>query len=96
LPAILVPFPEAADNHQVFNARFFEQQGGGFVLEQGFVGDLAREVLEVMANEWLLRQFRYNLQRLDRDDAAEFIATDLERLLRDHPVAVRAREAVTA
>jgi len=85
VPAILVPYPEAADNHQAHNARFFEQQGGGFVLDQAFLGDLAREVLEVMGNEWLMRQFRYNLQRLDRDDAAEFIASDLERLLRESP-----------
>lgn len=86
VPAILVPFPEAADNHQLYNARFFEQQGGGFVLDQAFLGDLAREVLEVMGNEWLMRQFRYNLQRLDRDDAAEYIATDLERLVLESPV----------
>jgi UDP-N-acetylglucosamine--N-acetylmuramyl-(pentapeptide) pyrophosphoryl-undecaprenol N-acetylglucosamine transferase len=96
VPAILVPFPEAADNHQVHNARCFEQQGGGFVLEQKFLGDLAPEVLEVMGNEWLLRQFRYNLQRLDRHDAAEFIASDLERLLRETPERVRAPAAVTA
>jgi UDP-N-acetylglucosamine--N-acetylmuramyl-(pentapeptide) pyrophosphoryl-undecaprenol N-acetylglucosamine transferase len=96
VPAILVPFPEAADNHQVHNARFFEQQGGGFVLEQSFLGDLAREVLEVMANEWLLRQFRFNLQRLDRDDAAEFIANDLERLLREVLARVRTPSAATA
>jgi len=96
VPAILVPFPEAADNHQEQNARFFEQQGGGFVLAQPFLNDLAREVLEVLSNEWLLRQFRFNLQRLDGDDAAEFIANDLERLLRDQPARVRAPAASAA
>lgn len=83
VPAILVPFPQAADNHQEFNARFFEQQGGGFVVMQPYLHDLAREVREVMFNDWLLTQFRHNLQRLDRDDPAEFIADDLMRELRE-------------
>ena len=30
-PAILVPYPHAADNHQQANARYFEAQGGGLV-----------------------------------------------------------------
>ncbi|HUG10094.1 MAG TPA: UDP-N-acetylglucosamine--N-acetylmuramyl-(pentapeptide) pyrophosphoryl-undecaprenol N-acetylglucosamine transferase, partial [Opitutaceae bacterium] len=29
VPSILVPYPQAADNHQIANARFVEQQGGG-------------------------------------------------------------------
>ncbi|RME67166.1 MAG: UDP-N-acetylglucosamine--N-acetylmuramyl-(pentapeptide) pyrophosphoryl-undecaprenol N-acetylglucosamine transferase, partial [Verrucomicrobia bacterium] len=82
VPAILIPYPTAADDHQRVNARYFEQQGGGFAVDQDFIGDLSREVIEVMGNEWLLQQFRNNLQRLDREDPAAFIADDLERLIR--------------
>lgn len=93
VPAILVPFPQAADNHQEFNARSFEQQGGGFVVMQPYLGDLAREVREVLFNDWLLSQFRHNLLRLDRDDPAEFIADDLARELREIAIgASRPRE----
>jgi len=93
VPAILVPFPQAADNHQEANARFFEQQGGGFVVMQPYLADLAREVREVMANDWLLSKFRQNLHRLDRDDPAEIIADDLARELREMEAAVsRPRE----
>ncbi len=93
VPAILVPFPQAADNHQEFNARFFEKQGGGFVVMQPYLADLAREVSEVMFNDWLLSQFRHNLQRLDRDDPAEMIADDLARELREiEEAAARPRE----
>ena len=88
VPAILVPFPQAADNHQEFNARFFEQQGGGFVVMQPYLNDLGREVREVLSNDWLLGQFRHNLHRLDRDDPAEIIADDLARELRDTGAAV--------
>ncbi len=33
-PAILVPYPHAASDHQRANASFFERQGGGLVIEE--------------------------------------------------------------
>jgi UDP-N-acetylglucosamine--N-acetylmuramyl-(pentapeptide) pyrophosphoryl-undecaprenol N-acetylglucosamine transferase len=83
VPALLVPYPHAADNHQEANARFFEQQGGGFTVAQEFLGDLTREAIEVLGNDWLLAQFAGNLQRLDRNDPLAYIVDDLERLVRE-------------
>ena len=34
LPAVLIPFPAAADNHQFHNARAFEETGAALLLEQ--------------------------------------------------------------
>jgi UDP-N-acetylglucosamine--N-acetylmuramyl-(pentapeptide) pyrophosphoryl-undecaprenol N-acetylglucosamine transferase len=34
LPSLLVPFPHAADNHQLFNARAFAESGAAWLLEQ--------------------------------------------------------------
>jgi hypothetical protein len=81
-PAILVPFPQAADNHQWANARFFEQQGGGIVLDQRYLSELEREVSDVMFNDWLLRKFRANLQRMDHANSLDLILGDLEELAR--------------
>ncbi|MDR2982428.1 MAG: UDP-N-acetylglucosamine--N-acetylmuramyl-(pentapeptide) pyrophosphoryl-undecaprenol N-acetylglucosamine transferase [Puniceicoccales bacterium] len=64
LPAILVPFPFAADRHQDENARFFEQQGGGVVIKQSQLGQLADEVTNVLNDEWLLERFCENLRRM--------------------------------
>ena len=33
-PAILVPLPTAAENHQYFNAKTLEQKGLGIIIEQ--------------------------------------------------------------
>jgi UDP-N-acetylglucosamine--N-acetylmuramyl-(pentapeptide) pyrophosphoryl-undecaprenol N-acetylglucosamine transferase len=82
-PAILIPYPFAADNHQQANAAFFEQQGGGVVVGQDFMGDLSKEVLAVIFNDWLLQKFRSNLQRMDRDDSLQLIMDDLEELCRN-------------
>jgi UDP-N-acetylglucosamine--N-acetylmuramyl-(pentapeptide) pyrophosphoryl-undecaprenol N-acetylglucosamine transferase len=79
-PAILVPFPRAADNHQWANARFFEQQGGGLVIDEQYLGALEREVRDVIFNDWLLRKFRANLRRMDRANSLDLVLDDLEGL----------------
>ncbi len=84
-PAILVPYPQAADNHQQANAEFFERQGGGIVVRQERLEQLAAEVLDVIFNDWLLRRFRGNLQRMDRASPLELMLADLEHLARSRP-----------
>ncbi len=79
-PSILVPYPHAADNHQMANARFFEQQGGCVTVGQHRIKDLFNEVNEMIFNDWLLNRFRQNLQNLKREDGAEVMAEDLEKL----------------
>lgn len=79
-PAILVPYPQAADDHQRANAAFFERQGGGLVIEQASLQGLRAEVLEVIFNEELLRKFRGNLQRMDRANSLSFMLDDLEAI----------------
>lgn len=84
-PAVLVPYPHAADNHQWANARYFEQQGGGLVIDQAALGGLRQEVLEVLFNDWLLNKFRENLHRMAHENAVETIVADLEDLARRLP-----------
>jgi UDP-N-acetylglucosamine--N-acetylmuramyl-(pentapeptide) pyrophosphoryl-undecaprenol N-acetylglucosamine transferase len=96
LPASLVTYPQASDDHQTHNARFFEQQGGGFALEQNYLRDLTREATEVISNDWLLEQFRQNLQRMDEEDPASFIVGDLEKLLQARQSADRRPAPATA
>ena len=80
-PAVLVPFPHAADDHQRANAAFFERQGGGIVLEQSGLWNLRAEVLDIIFNDWLLRKFRGNLRRMDRTNSLELMLRDLETLV---------------
>ena len=80
VPSILLPYPYAADNHQWANALFVERQGGGIVIGQDYIKDLHREVVETIFNDWLLRTFRSNLKRMDREDCLEKIMNDLEFL----------------
>jgi len=86
-PAILIPYPHAADNHQEANARYFELQGGGLVVGQEHMSDLLREVRDVIFNDWLLRKFRSNLSRMDRANSLQEMLNDLEDMIRAPDVA---------
>jgi UDP-N-acetylglucosamine--N-acetylmuramyl-(pentapeptide) pyrophosphoryl-undecaprenol N-acetylglucosamine transferase len=81
-PAVLIPYPHAAADHQRANARFFERQGGGILVEQAALAGLEAEVLELLGNDWLLRKFRGNLRRMDRANALELMLDDLEAIVR--------------
>jgi len=86
-PAILIPYPHAADDHQRANAAFFERQGGGLVVEQAFIAALHAEVLDTIFNDWLLRKFRANLERMDRENSLELMLGDLEEIVTPPPAA---------
>jgi UDP-N-acetylglucosamine--N-acetylmuramyl-(pentapeptide) pyrophosphoryl-undecaprenol N-acetylglucosamine transferase len=81
-PAILVPYPHAADDHQRENAAYFERQGGGIVVAETRLAQLQAEVLDVIFNDWLLRKFRGNLQRMDRANSLDLMLGDLEQIVR--------------
>ncbi|MGB0744726.1 MAG: UDP-N-acetylglucosamine--N-acetylmuramyl-(pentapeptide) pyrophosphoryl-undecaprenol N-acetylglucosamine transferase [Opitutales bacterium] len=79
-PAILIPYPHAADNHQCANARMHEQHGAGMMLEQSRLDQLSKEVNELIFNDSLLATFKLNMERLDRFNSSERIASDIESL----------------
>lgn len=95
-PAILVPYPHAADDHQRANAAYFERQGGGIVVSQTQLGQLNAEVLDIIFNDWLLRKFRGNLQRMDRANSLDLMLGDLEGIARGERANVNQVQLVTA
>ncbi len=92
-PAILIPYPFAADNHQWANATYFEQQGGGVVLDESALSSLRQEVLDVIFNDWMLNKFRSNLRRMSHENSIDIIVHDLEDLASGKPSARNLRHA---
>jgi UDP-N-acetylglucosamine--N-acetylmuramyl-(pentapeptide) pyrophosphoryl-undecaprenol N-acetylglucosamine transferase len=76
LPAVLIPFPAATDNHQLQNARAFEQTGAARLLEQQTTRpeDLARIFGELMCQEPVRNQMKVALARWHTPGAADQIA----------------------
>ena len=62
-PAILVPYPHAADHHQAANARYFAQQGGALVLDQAQLDELGGLVRGLLADPARLARFRAGLRQ---------------------------------
>jgi UDP-N-acetylglucosamine--N-acetylmuramyl-(pentapeptide) pyrophosphoryl-undecaprenol N-acetylglucosamine transferase len=86
-PAVLIPYPHAANNHQWANATYFEQQGGGVVIGEPALAGLRQEVMDVIFNDWLLNKFRGNLHRMSQENCIDTIVHDLEELAAGTPPA---------
>ncbi|AWT60195.1 MAG: UDP-N-acetylglucosamine--N-acetylmuramyl-(pentapeptide) pyrophosphoryl-undecaprenol N-acetylglucosamine transferase [Candidatus Moanabacter tarae] len=80
VPAILIPYPYAADDHQIANAHYLQVKGGCVVLEQRFIGKLTGAVLDLIGNDERLRSMRQDLERLENKKTSDVIAEDLEQI----------------
>ncbi|GHC11291.1 UDP-N-acetylglucosamine--N-acetylmuramyl-(pentapeptide) pyrophosphoryl-undecaprenol N-acetylglucosamine transferase [Cerasicoccus arenae] len=83
LPSILVPYPYSADDHQMANAQFLEQQGGAMVVQESELDRLLGEVTDLIFNDWLIKRFRENLERLDRANPVDRIVKDMASIAAD-------------
>lgn len=73
LPAILVPLPNAIDNHQVANAQVLADVGGAIMLLQQDLdsGHLLRDIKQIQANYLIMSN---NAKKVARLDATEQVA----------------------
>ncbi len=79
LPAILVPYPSAADNHQLCNAKALGNSGAAQVLAQSEATPekLVGLVKDLVAGETTCEAMRAALKQWHRPDAAERIAAQI-------------------
>ena len=79
MPAILVPYPHAAADHQTANARWMADAGAAIVIpDQELNGTrLAREVAALLADRMRLAAMARASKGLARPDAAREIADEL-------------------
>jgi UDP-N-acetylglucosamine--N-acetylmuramyl-(pentapeptide) pyrophosphoryl-undecaprenol N-acetylglucosamine transferase len=81
LPAILIPFPYAADDHQTRNAEIYAHADAAILLKQSDLSGelLARNIRELMENPQRLQQMSANCARLAPNDAAGRVANTIEK-----------------
>jgi UDP-N-acetylglucosamine--N-acetylmuramyl-(pentapeptide) pyrophosphoryl-undecaprenol N-acetylglucosamine transferase len=75
-PAILVPFAQAADNHQEYNARELEKVGGAVVLleKECTPETLTQKIKHFIDNQEELKAMAENLKKIKKENVAENIA----------------------
>jgi UDP-N-acetylglucosamine--N-acetylmuramyl-(pentapeptide) pyrophosphoryl-undecaprenol N-acetylglucosamine transferase len=83
LPAVLVPLPTAAEDHQTHNARALEDAGAARVLPESELtaGRLADELTRVAADATGLEGMRAAARSRARPDATRTIASDVATFL---------------
>jgi UDP-N-acetylglucosamine--N-acetylmuramyl-(pentapeptide) pyrophosphoryl-undecaprenol N-acetylglucosamine transferase len=76
LPALLIPYPSAVDNHQFFNADAFVRTGAALTLEQSQATPerVVAAVLDLLLNETLRSSLQTNLARWHSPGAAAEVA----------------------
>jgi len=81
VPAILVPYPLASDDHQIANAKVVAAAGACRLIDetsQALDGALARELTTLIADEQLRREMSLSMQSLAKPDASAAIATMIQ------------------
>lgn len=83
IPAILIPLPGAANNHQFANARAYAARGGALLPPEGKLDPEsgARQIRAIVERESSLRQLRECAAACARPDAAADVVRVCERLL---------------
>ena len=87
LPSILIPYPLAAGNHQLCNARVLERAGAARVIEEARLSGLHAErgelladsVMRLLDDEPVRQRMAAAVSQLDSPNAAERIADLLEQ-----------------
>jgi UDP-N-acetylglucosamine--N-acetylmuramyl-(pentapeptide) pyrophosphoryl-undecaprenol N-acetylglucosamine transferase len=82
LPALLIPYPYAADDHQVTNGEYYVKRNGcRMLLESGLTGEiLARTISECLQNREELHTMATNMKTMAMPDATYQIVDECLRL----------------
>ena len=84
-PAILIPFPYAADNHQEINGRYLVEAGAGLMFKQeDLTGEkLGLEIKQLLADKKLLTEMAENSGKIAKPEATETIVNACMELLKN-------------
>lgn len=83
-PAILIPFPSAADNHQQKNADHYVEGGGAVVFKESEIDQaiLTDTILSLAQNREKREEMSSNMVKLGIAKAAKNIAEECDRLIK--------------
>src|SRR5437764_1471483 len=81
LPAILIPFPYAADDHQTRNAEVFVKAGAAFVVRESDILDdaLAHKILLFIEDRGALQRMSQSAANLSTRNAASAVVETIEK-----------------
>ena len=83
-PAILIPLPTAAENHQLFNAKAMENAGAGVVIEENILNEdlLYGKIKEIIKDKKLLEIMGNNSAKLYKPNVDEHIYLEIKSVIK--------------
>jgi UDP-N-acetylglucosamine--N-acetylmuramyl-(pentapeptide) pyrophosphoryl-undecaprenol N-acetylglucosamine transferase len=83
-PSILIPLPNAADNHQDFNARYIKENSAGIVIKDKFLTGkvLLSEIEHIILNRERLESMAQASKRLGNPKAIDLILNEIIELIK--------------
>ena len=84
-PAILVPSPNVAEDHQTKNARALADRGAAIMVRDADAGaNLVETMLDTAADDTKLADLGTNVSKMALRDAAERIVDEVEKIIENH------------
>ncbi len=81
-PAILIPSPNVAENHQFYNAKELQEKGSAVIFEEKIpVEKIAKNVIQTLNNPQKLQELKQNASKLPDYNSNEIIKEHLLKLL---------------
>jgi UDP-N-acetylglucosamine--N-acetylmuramyl-(pentapeptide) pyrophosphoryl-undecaprenol N-acetylglucosamine transferase len=89
LPAILIPLPHAAEDHQLKNAQTIARGGGAYVIEDkpGMEELLISAINDLLTSPEKIRAMAQKIASFHRPNTVQQIAAELEQLLQEKALA---------
>lgn len=82
VPAILIPYPYAAENHQYFNAKTIEDHGGGKIIEEKDLtcGALEKAITDILKDREKYDDMKEGATRKENIGAINRILKEIEKI----------------
>ena len=82
-PFIAVPLPNSIDNHQYLNAKFYEEKGCCWIIEQKNFNseNLSNLIIEILNNKNKLEAIHNNMKKNHSKEVYSIIENEIKELL---------------
>ncbi len=83
-PFIAVPLPDSIDNHQYLNAKYYENKGCCWILEQDVfnIQNLFNLIEEIIKNKKKLENIRENMKKNDNKNVYENVENQISEFIK--------------
>ena len=78
-PSILIPFKFSAENHQVFNAKYLEENFAALLIQEKDISMslLSNKINQICENDRIYKSMKESIEKIDNPDSINIIDTTI-------------------